>query len=176
MRRRKLRTGSKNAKMFRDLVESLDDFFTLGFNPGAVMRFGFEDYNRIRDAKDRNYHRQMLRKMAEKKLINFHEKGNDLLISITKDGMAEYLRLKLQMLDFLPAGKVCMVVFDIPETQRNLRQEIRRLLTNVGFIPTQRSVWISPFDAGDILAELFRSKEGKPWIKCYTAQQHHTII
>lgn len=45
-----------------------------------------------------------------------------------------------------------IVIFDIPETQREARYQIRRLLKELGFVQLQLSVWIHPLP----LLEAFR--------------------
>ncbi|PIX61833.1 hypothetical protein CO057_01915 [Candidatus Uhrbacteria bacterium CG_4_9_14_0_2_um_filter_41_50] len=173
MKTNHLRPKSRGAKLFKELVDDLDLFFTFGNKPRAVLKYGFDGYKKIRDAKEKAYRKQALIQLAAKKFISVKKKSEKYYISLTKIGADEYLRLQLQNLDLLPNGYVCMVVFDIPETERNLRQAIRTLLKEVGFMQTQRSVWISPFDAGELLSKLFQSKTKKSWIKCYTALSHN---
>lgn len=43
-------------------------------------------------------------------------------------------------------GKWRVVIFDIPEKQRNLRDDLRLELKKLGFGCWQRSVWVTPFD------------------------------
>lgn len=47
-------------------------------------------------------------------------------------------------------GKWRMILFDLPETQRSLRNEFRRMLRNAGFGGLQGSVWISPDPLGEL--------------------------
>lgn len=50
-------------------------------------------------------------------------------------------------------GKWRMVIFDIEESHRVVRDRLRRFLRSVGFGYLQRSIWISPFPAREILGE-----------------------
>ena len=44
-----------------------------------------------------------------------------------------------------------VLVFDIPERQRSLRNKIRHTLQQIGFVRLQDSVWIFPYDCEDLV-------------------------
>ena len=44
-----------------------------------------------------------------------------------------------------------MLIFDIPEKRRSLREKVRLTLLNIGFVRLQDSVWIYPYDCEDLL-------------------------
>ncbi len=45
-----------------------------------------------------------------------------------------------------------MVIFDIPERRRGVRERLRRLMSECGFLCIQKSVWISPYDCEELVA------------------------
>ncbi|OGG57143.1 hypothetical protein A3D71_03905 [Candidatus Kaiserbacteria bacterium RIFCSPHIGHO2_02_FULL_55_20] len=47
-----------------------------------------------------------------------------------------------------------VLIFDIPEKQRVLRNKIRDTLRAIGFIPLQGSVWVYPYDCEDLITLL----------------------
>lgn len=51
-------------------------------------------------------------------------------------------------------GKWRILVFDIPEERKALREKIRRSLVAIGFHMLQKSVWIFPYDCEDFIALL----------------------
>src|SRR3989344_4942664 len=51
-------------------------------------------------------------------------------------------------------GKWCMLVFDIPEYRKTLRDIVRRTLISIGFVRLQDSVWIYPYPCDDLIALL----------------------
>lgn len=53
-------------------------------------------------------------------------------------------------------GKWLMVIFDIPERKKQLRENFRGLLYSLGFQKFQKSVWVSPFDVKKQLEEIIR--------------------
>ena len=51
-------------------------------------------------------------------------------------------------------GKWRVLIFDIPEYRKSLRDKIRRTLEAVGFVRLQDSVWVYPHDCEDLMALL----------------------
>lgn len=49
-----------------------------------------------------------------------------------------------------------IVLFDIAEEQRKVRDNIRRKLKNLGFAMFQKSVWMTPFDVAEEVVEFVR--------------------
>lgn len=48
-------------------------------------------------------------------------------------------------------GKWRMLIFDIPETKRSLRDKVRCTLVSIGFVKLQDSVWIFPYPCEDLV-------------------------
>ena len=61
-------------------------------------------------------------------------------------------------------GKWRIVVFDIPETERRMRNFFRKKLAEIGFRQLQESVWICPYDIADTVEELIVLCRAKPYI------------
>jgi hypothetical protein len=51
-------------------------------------------------------------------------------------------------------GKWRVLVFDIPERRKGLRPKVRHVLTAIGFIRLQDSVWVYPYDCEDLITLL----------------------
>ena len=51
-------------------------------------------------------------------------------------------------------GQWRLIIFDVPERARYLRNLLRRKLTGLGFTYLQRSVWIYPYPCQKVLADL----------------------
>lgn len=47
-----------------------------------------------------------------------------------------------------------IVIFDIPEKKRKIRDMVRRILFNAGFQRIQDSVWVYPYDCEDVIGLL----------------------
>ena len=69
-------------------------------------------------------------------------------IIITKKGLEKILRVSLKKTEKKKRGdgKWLMVIFDIPESKKALRNLLRRNLQFLGFVFFQKSIWVCPFD------------------------------
>lgn len=47
-----------------------------------------------------------------------------------------------------------IIIFDIPEKKRAVRDEIRQIFVEAGFVKLQNSVWVYPYDCEDVIGLL----------------------
>src|SRR3989344_940727 len=93
-------------------------------------------------------------RLIEKNLLKY-QNG---FLALTENGEA-HLEL-LEMKDwqiYKPKkwdGRWRMLIFDIPEKRRPLREKIRATLIHIGFIKLQDSVWVYPYDCEDLVSLL----------------------
>jgi len=121
-------------------------------------------------SKQRNTFFRNIAYLEKKEILKIIQKNKkDLFLSLSVLGKAEYLALKLVYADSLPEDTVCMVVFDIPEKQKKIRNLLRKFLINNCFFPLQKSVWISPFDYSEVLVELFDLLNLKSQVRVFNA-------
>lgn len=79
--------------------------------------------------------------------LQITEKGKlHLITNMYQQGLKE----KKQKWD----GKWRVLVFDIPEKRRFVRNQIRKTLISIGFMRLQDSVWIYPYDCEDLITLL----------------------
>lgn len=64
-----------------------------------------------------------------------------------------------------------LVIFDVPEKARDLRDHLRYALQQLGFKQLQQSVWIHPYDIFDELEKLIPDIKKHQWIKLLEARQ-----
>ena len=168
---RSLALHSRSSNLFQEIVESCDLFFSIGYNPSGYLRYGIDGMNRIQKAKAHRYERQVLQRFVERKLLVIKETGELLEVALTAAGESELFRLQVLHAPRCPKGIVCMVVFDIPESKKELRKYLRDFLRYSGFEPLQKSVWISPFAAMEPLSKLFTSKKVAQWVSVFCAEK-----
>jgi DNA-binding transcriptional regulator PaaX len=78
---------------------------------------------------------------------------------LTDKGRAKIQPYKAKV---LPGGAQLMIVFDIPEVERQKRRHLRRLLEELSFTQVQKSVWVSPMDYRELLkAEIAQNNLSK---------------
>lgn len=51
-------------------------------------------------------------------------------------------------------GRWRMVVFDVPERRKHVRNRLRAVMCEIGFVRLQDSVWVYPYDCEDFVALL----------------------
>ena len=51
-------------------------------------------------------------------------------------------------------GRWRMIVFDVPERRRRVRNRLRAVMGEIGFVRLQDSVWVYPYDCEDFVALL----------------------
>lgn len=101
---------------------------------------------------------EMIRRASRHLVSGGYLKRIDGGYELTRKGEAE-----LRSLDIRSASikrprkwdkKWRVLIFDIPESRRSLREKIRRSLVSVGFERLQDSVWIFPYDCEELVALL----------------------
>ncbi|MDO8492794.1 MAG: CRISPR-associated endonuclease Cas2 [bacterium] len=75
-------------------------------------------------------------------------------VSVTKKGQKTLAFLEAGMIKIKRKkwdGKWRLVIFDIKEKRRNSRRQLRFLLSQIGFVRLQDSVWIYPFESKELV-------------------------
>lgn len=94
------------------------------------------------------------RRLIEHGLVAYDGK----FLSLTSTG--EKMLRRLEAVDFALKkpkhwdGKWRVLIFDIPEYRKGLRDRVRRTLAAIGFIRLQNSVWLYPYDCEDLIVLL----------------------
>lgn len=165
MKRRKLKTQSRAADILLELNRELDLIGTFGLQAPKVLKYGYDGVLKFRDIKERKLRRQEMRRLEERELLKVTKEAEKYFVALTESGAVETFRLEVLNADLLEDGRTCQVIFDIPESQKALRNTLRDFLKLAGFIMMQRSVWISPFAAGEALAQLFKATGASQWVR-----------
>jgi len=93
-------------------------------------------------------------KLAKNGLLKFNGKYYEL----TSEGEKKLRRFELQGYKLSKPKKWDrkwrVIIFDIPEKKRNIREKVRHLFVSAGFLRLQDSVWVYPYDCEDIIGLL----------------------
>ncbi len=99
----------------------------------------------------------MVGRLQKRGLITTYREGGILIAKLTEKGERELLKHKLkesgqkkQRWD----GKWRVVIFDICETKRGRRDQIRKSIFRFGFLRLQDSVWVYPYQCEELVALL----------------------
>lgn len=171
MERTFLKSNTNTSHLLLRIGDGLEDIcFTLE-NSRLVMKVGIDDARTILWRQEQVKTKRILQQLKEKKLIKIKKLSDKYETTLTDNGMIEYLRLKLIHCDKLPSDEVTMVIFDIPESQKHIRKQLRRFLEQICFMPIQKSVWISQFDSAQILSKIFKLNKRQNWIQVFNARR-----
>ncbi len=80
-------------------------------------------------------------------VVNLTKKGNDL---VKEYELAEKLEVRNKKWD----GNFRIIIFDIKEYKRHVRDQLRNWLIKIGMYRLQNSVWVYPYDCEDIITLL----------------------
>ncbi len=97
-----------------------------------------------------------LGRLAAKGLITFEERNGKRYARVTDGGeerlALESIREKSERKPRRWDGRGRVVLFDIPERRRGVRNRLRLFMSEYGFVRLQDSAWIYPYDCEDLIA------------------------
>jgi CRISPR-associated endonuclease Cas2 len=111
----------------------------------------------------RKYHREYyvkksVTKLKERGLIQFEKRDGMTFVGLTEKGRRELLKYQLRETSIKRPKrwdkKWRVIIFDIKEKRRIVRDRLRKELVNLGFLRLQNSVWIYPYDCEQIVIML----------------------
>lgn len=106
---------------------------------------------------------QAIKRLRGRGLVEFERKSTDLIIvkltTLGRDALGNLTALGEEW-----DGKFRIVIFDIPEPKRVVRDLLRRRLRDWGFKPWQRSVWISKNNVTEKLRLLIDKLQIREWV------------
>lgn len=114
----------------------------------ALHKTGIVDFNPSADGAVARTRRQLI-------AAGFLARNENGLLRLTQKGSARLARLEARELVHKKPrrwdGRWRVLIFDVPEHRRSLRNKLRRTLLSVGFLRLQDSVWIYPYDCEDFI-------------------------
>lgn len=95
-------------------------------------------------------------RLRRRGLVRTYRRGKNLVMALTSEGETRARRMAIEAVTS-PRPKRWdrqwhLIIFDIPEKARQSREVFRRKLRQLGFAQLQKSVFIHPFDATDLVA------------------------
>ncbi|MBU3926043.1 hypothetical protein KJ763_02655 [Patescibacteria group bacterium] len=120
----------------------------------------------VKTARERYIIKRTIERLEKQKLINIYEKGDDMVIEITKNGNKKVLKYKInEMILCRPKKwdkKWRIITFDIPETKKMARNALNAKLKKLEIYPLQKSLFICPFECQneiDFIGEFFNVRK-----------------
>lgn len=103
------------------------------------------------------YTRKAVQRLVDKKMLVVFQKDGETVIRLTDKGRRELLRYQLQEKSLEKwhwDKKWRLLIFDIEEKKRWVRDRIRQDMQTFGFVKLQESVWAYPYECEQIVTLL----------------------
>ena len=104
---------------------------------------------------------QALERLLKKGWVKFVQGRNGWRIELTEAGREQFQAYEMRQKMITPSkrwdGNWHMLVFDIEEDRKLIREKVRRTIEQLGFYRLQDSVWVHPYECEEVL-ELLRTK------------------
>lgn len=133
------------------------------------------------DYKKENIHPnkviRALKDLEKREIISIENKNDQVIVQIKEKGEPLILRYSVKaLLDFKKKKKNWdkrwfMVIFDVPEEQRNKRVYLRRYLIQIGFYQYQKSVYLFPFECKEEIELIKKIVAGSKYMKYIVATE-----
>jgi len=118
-----------------------------------------------------------LKILEKKEIIIIKEIGERVFVQLHNKGKSTVLRYSIKsLLNFKMVNrkwqkKWYLVLFDVPEVQRNKRDYLRRFLLKLGFYPYQKSVYLFPYECEKEIRLIKKIVEGAKYMNYIIAEK-----
>jgi phenylacetic acid degradation operon negative regulatory protein len=111
-----------------------------------------------------------IRQLREKGYLETPKDGRKILLKLTDKGKQELILKKL-LEDKNWDGKWRIVIFDIPEKHRKIRNVFRNQLRLWQFEQLQKSVWVGKKDVAQEIQKFVKDLNISDWVKIFEANK-----
>lgn len=94
-------------------------------------------------------------------------------IILTRKGMRKVFKISLKQTKKKKRkdGKWIMVIFDIPEKKRKLRDFFREVLKSLGFKFLQKSIWVCPYDMLNKVQKIIQKSDLEKYVRIFLIEE-----
>ncbi|MDO8505011.1 MAG: CRISPR-associated endonuclease Cas2 [bacterium] len=158
-----LRYGLNASRIFLSDLASLMGH--VAYAAGHNRSMGWAEYEDMRDRQLRREEREQLRYLQRKKFVETKRVGEKLMVRLTGKGWQQALRDKIKCTRSVCKDGICIVIFDVPESERHVRDALRWILSECGFTMLQKSVWMTNKDVVEELCALLQGAKLDRWVR-----------
>lgn len=120
--------------------------------------------------------RRTLQQLEKRKILNLEIKNNEVYVEIEDVWNKEIIKYSIQSLLELKQktewqGKWFLVIFDVPEIERNKRYYLRNFLKEIGFYQYQQSVYVFPYECEKEVVLIKKIIEGGKYLSYIIADK-----
>lgn len=116
---------------------------------------------------------KLIYSLKQKGLIKIANLENKKGVILTPKGLDKMLKIKYKSIEkkLRKDGKFQMIIFDIPEKKRVLRDLLREHLHFLGYKMLQKSIWITPYDVEKETKEILRRYSLYPCVRLFLIEK-----
>ncbi len=126
--------------------------------PNAIQALKVFDRGRNRKKNPKYVISNAVDRLKDKGYISFEKTTRGNFVRLTSKGEARLRLIEAHNFNIKKPkrwdGKWRIIIFDIPEKRKSLRDKIRLTLTSIGFERLQDSVWVYPYPCEDLIVLL----------------------
>lgn len=154
-----IRKGSLSYWILLALEKSIDGYVRLEDFTYNTHLYAYGD--RWEQALSKSQLSQAINRLREKGLVEINQSSDQIILKLSGLG-----RDALGLFDLEEEwdGKWRVVIFDIPESNRVVRDLFRRRLKQWGFKRWQQSVWLTKSNITDKLRQIIKNLEIEKWV------------
>jgi len=147
----------KKGEIFSAILKSIGAAGLLGTAlvfPNALRILDLTNIKGRRRSNKKYYINQTIERLKKEGLIQLCKRGDKKFFQLTKKGKAELLKSDPKSFKIKKGrwdGKWRIVIFDIKESNRGARNQLRGWLQEVGFVKLQNSVWVFPYKCDELV-------------------------
>ena len=159
-----------------NFVEKIGDIYDI-FSPRPWREVWCPEFHKFRyrfeKKEERKKFSQFIYYLKKKGYIKIKNLEQKQAILITKKGADKVLKIKLKTKQKKRRtdGKWQMIIFDIPERKRHLRDLLRESLYLLGYKMLQQSAWICPYDVLKETEAILRKYSLDPYAKLFLIEE-----
>jgi DNA-binding transcriptional regulator PaaX len=119
--------------------------------------------------------KRVLKTLEKRRLISLDQEGDEVMVRILDSNNIDILRYSIKELLSIKRKKQkwdhkwFLVIFDVPEQEKNKRDYLRRFLTQIGFYQYQKSVYAFPYRCEKEIALVKKIIEGGKYMSYIVA-------
>lgn len=119
--------------------------------------------------------KRVLKQLEKREIVQLVREGDEVVVyvknpfhpQVIKYSLKAILELKKKRKRF--TGKWYLVIFDIPEQEKNKRDYLRKFLREIGFYQYQKSVYIFPYECEEEVTLIKKIVEGGKYVEYIVA-------
>lgn len=120
---------------------------------------------------------RVLQSLEEKEILDLQEQDGKVMVYLKNKNHPKIIEYSIEsLLNFKKKnkrwnGKWFLVFFDVPESQRNKRDYLRKFLIRIGFYQYQKSVYLFPYECEKEVELIKQIVEGAKYMKYIIAEK-----